>query len=278
MKTFALITTASVCALGLMAANTASAHTEVELTNIAARVVVTPENRADVELKVVYGAAKVPVIMVRTKGNTLVADGKLKGRNLNCKAGGVTVAGLGQVASADLPTVYIKVPMDAKVSAGGATYGTVGASKTLEFSEGGCGNWQIASVAGQAQINIGGSGDINLVDTADAEVNIGGSGNFTANSVGALEANIGGNGDIAINKVNGTISVNIGGSGDVKLASGSAPSMEVNIAGSGDVRFGGETKSLEVNIVGSGDVRVRSVNGNIEKSIMGSGNVIVGQW
>jgi hypothetical protein len=276
MKTFALISAVSV--LGLMTAGAASAHTEVELKNMAARVVVLPENRADVDLKVVYGAAKVPVIMVSTKGSTLVADGKLKNNHLNCKAGGVDIGGLGTVANGDLPTVYIKVPMDAKVSAGGATYGTIGASQSLEFSEGGCGNWQISNVAGKAEVNIGGSGDVALAGSADAEVNIGGSGNFTATSINAVEANIGGNGDILANKVNGPVEINIGGSGNVKLDSGVASKMEVNIAGSGDVRFGGEAKSLEVNIVGSGDVRVKTVSGNISKSVMGSGNVIVGQW
>ena len=276
MKTFALISAVSV--LGLMAAGAASAHTEVELKNMAVRVVVLPENRADVDLKVVYGKAKVPVIMVSTKGSTLVADGKLKNNHLNCKAGGVDIGGLGMVTSADLPTVYIKVPMDARVSAGGATYGTIGASQSLEFSEGGCGNWQISNVAGKAEINIGGSGDVALANSADAEVNIGGSGNFTATSINALEANIGGNGDIVANKVNGPVEINIGGSGNVKLDSGVASKMEVNIAGSGDVRFGGEAKSLEVNIVGSGDVRVKTVSGNISKSVMGSGNVIVGAF
>ena len=275
MKPFALIS--AISAFALMG-GAASAHTEVELKNMAARVVVLPENRGDVDLKVVYGKAKVPVIMVSTKGNTLVADGKLKGRHLNCKVGGVDISGMGMVTSADLPTVYIKVPMEARVSAGGATYGNLGSSQSLEFSEGGCGNWRIGNVSDKAQINIGGSGDVALASSADAEVNIGGSGNFTATSINALEANIGGNGDIVVTKVNGPVEINIGGSGNVKLENGVASKMEVNIAGSGDVRFGGEAKSLEVNIVGSGDVRVKTVSGNISKSVMGSGNVIVGQW
>lgn len=228
MNTFALIPGASLTAL--MAAGAASAHTEVELKNIAARVVVTPENRSDVELKVAYGNAKVPIIMVSTRGSTLVADGKL------------------------------------------------GASQSLEFSEGGCGNWQLGDVAGKAEVNIGGSGDISLTRRADAAINIGGSGNFTAASVNAIEANIGGNGDITVAKVDGPVKVNIGGSGNVKLSSGMASSMEVNIAGSGDVRFAGEARSLEVNIIGSGDVRVKSVTGDIRKSVLGSGNVIVGAF
>ncbi len=276
MKMLAFIT-ASVMALG--AATAASAHTEVNLKDIAAKVVVTPENRPDVELKVVYGDAKVPVIMVHTEGDTLVADGKLFHKRLNCKENGaVDIQGLGLVAGADLPTVYIKVPMDAKVASGGATFGKVGASNSLELSSGGCGNWQAGPVSGKAEINIGGSGDISLAGSGDAEVNIGGSGNFTSPQANRMEANIAGNGDIQIGRVTGPIEVNISGSGNVKVDDGVAPKVEVNILGSGDVRFGGEARDLEVNIAGSGDVRVKAATGNISKSILGSGKVIVGQY
>ncbi len=278
MKNLTLITTASLAAFALIGASAASAATEVELKNVAANVVVIPENRADVELKVVYGNAKVPVIMVHTEGGNFIADGKLKMRGLNCTDGhGVNIGGLGNVASADLPTIYIKVPLAAKVSAGGATYGKLGASSSLEFNQGGCGSWTVGDVAGKAEINIGGSGDVTAGRAGDAEVNIGGSGNFRATTVNALEANIGGNGDILIDQVAGKVEVNIGGSGNVDLTNGMAPSMEVNVAGSGNVRFGGEAKSLEVNIIGSGDVRVKTVSGNVSKTIMGSGSVIVGQ-
>eukprot|EP01042_Synura_sphagnicola_P033897 gene33897-43491_t len=174
---------ASVSALGVMGASAASAHTEVELKNVAARVVVTPENRTDVDLKVVYGAAKVPMIMVHSEGDKFVADGKLKMRSVNCDGDGARISGLGTVAQSDLPTIYIKVPLDAKVAVGGATYGKLGASKTLDFSEGGCGNWTIGTVSGKGEINIGGSGDLVAGQIGDLEINIGGSGNFKATTV-----------------------------------------------------------------------------------------------
>lgn len=273
MKTLAMFATASVLAL----AGTANAATEVELKDIAARVVVQPENRADVELKVVYGKVKLETIMVHTRGNRFIADGKLKHRGLDCRNGGVHVNGVGQIAQADLPTIYIKVPMDARVSAGGASYGTIGASKSLSFNHGGCGTWTVANVSGPAEVNIGGSGNVALGDAGQAQVNIGGSGDFKAVSVKALEANIGGNGDIGIDRIDGNVDVNIGGSGNVVLGQGSAPKLEVNIAGSGDVRFGGTAGDVEVNIVGSGDVSVAKVTGRVSRSIMGSGNINIGQ-
>lgn len=274
MKFLSLV---SIAAIAAMTATAASAATEVELKDMAAKVVVQPENRADVELKVVYGNAKVPVIMVHTEGDRFIADGKLWHKNLNCRDNGVNIDGMGTVAQADLPTVYVKVPMNAKVSAGGATFGTLGASSTLEFNHGGCGTWTLGNVAGKAEINIGGSGDITAGSAGDAEINIGGSGNYSGTSVNAMEANIGGNGNINIAHINGNGEVNIGGSGNVKVEEGSMPRLEVNIAGSGDVGFGGTAGALEVNIVGSGDVRVKAVTGNVSKTVMGSGHIIVGQ-
>lgn len=276
MKTFVLASAVSVLALGM--AGAAFASTEVELRDVAAHVVVTPENRSDVDLKVAYGKSQLPQIMVHTVGNKLVADGKLKGKHLQCKGNNaVSVDGAGTVSAADLPTIYIKVPLNAEVAAGGATFGQLGPSQSLQFSQGGCGNWTLGDVSGKAEINIGGSGDVTAGATKDLEINIGGSGNFRSTSVQALEANIGGNGDISLGRINGPAEVNIGGSGNVIINDGVMPRLEVNIAGSGDVRFGGEAKDVEVNIVGSGDVRIKRATGNVSKSIMGHGNVVIGQ-
>lgn len=279
MKNLGVVSAVSALAFIVAVPAMAATAKEVELENIAARVVVTPENRSDVELKVAYAAnTKLPKIMVHMEGDKLVADGKLKMRGLQCQGiDSVKINGIGVVAKADLPIVYIKVPMNAEVAAGGATFGQVGATSTLEFSQGGCGNWTVGNVGGKAEVNIGGSGDVNAGDTQDLEVNIGGSGNFRGKSVSALNANIGGNGDIELAKISGPAEVNIGGSGNVAVTDGFMPKLEVNIAGSGDVRFGGEAKDVEVNIVGSGDVRVKKVSGNISRSIMGSGNIVVGQ-
>lgn len=274
---FKTVSAAVASVMALTAAAGAQAHTEVSLKNIAARVVVIPENRTDVDLKVVYGNAKVPVIMVHTDRNTLVADGKLGNHSLSCKSDGAMIPNLGFVAINDLPTIYIRTPLDAKVAAGGATWGQVRAAQTLELGEGGCGKWITGDVSGKAEINIGGSGDVVSGRLGDAEVNIGGSGDFTAVSAHALEANIGGNGHVALGSVDGEVSVNIGGSGDVKVDGGRSSALDVTIAGSGNIVHNGTVNDLQVTIVGSGDVRVHQVTGNISRTIMGSGKVIVGQ-
>ncbi len=258
MKTMLALTALAALAFGTFA-QAAQASTEVELRHAAARVVVIPEDRPDVAFSVNYGSSTLPKIMVHEEGHKLVADGKLEMHAINCHDGGINVGGYGDIARADLPEVIIHVPMDARVSFGGGSFGEVGASKSLEFDEGGCGTWKIADVAGKGEINIGGSG------------------NFHARSVGHLEGNIGGHGDIDADTITGDSEINIGGSGNVNLAGGQSPKMEVNVAGSGRVNFGGEVRDLEVNIVGSGDVHVKKVTGNVSKSVMGSGNIVIGQ-
>ena len=275
---FMLISTAlAAVAFGAFAAQAAQASTEVELRHAAARVIVIPENRPDVSLVVSYGASTLPKIMVHTEGDKLVADGKLDMHSMSCHDDGVNVGSYGKVATANLPLVTIRVPLDAKVSLGGASYGEVGASKSLEFDAGGCGDWKLGDVAGKGEINIGGSGTVHAGAIGEAEVNIGGSGNFHARNVGRLEGNIGGHGDIDADTISGDSEINIGGSGNVNLNGGMSPKMEINVAGSGRVNFGGEVHDLEVNIVGSGDVHVKKVSGNVSKSVMGSGNIVIGQ-
>lgn len=276
MKSMLALTALTALAFGTFALP-AQAATEVELRHAVARVVVIPENRADVALAVNYGTSQLPKIMVHEEGDKLVADGKLEMHSINCHDNGVNVAGYGSIDAANLPQVIIHVPMDAKVSFGGGSFGEVGPTKSLAFDEGGCGDWKLADVAGKGEINIGGSGTVNTGAIGEAEVNIGGSGNFHARSVGRLEGNIGGHGDIDADTINGDSEINIGGSGNVNLQGGRSPKMEVNVAGSGRVNFGGEVHDLAVNIVGSGDVHVKKVTGNVSKSVMGSGNIVIGQ-
>jgi len=276
MKYTLALTALAALAFGTFA-QAAQASTEVELRHAAARVVVIPENRPDVAFSVNYGSSLLPKIMVHEEGNKLVADGKLDMHAINCHDNGINVGGYGDIAKENLPEVIIHVPMDAKVSFGGGSFGEVGASTSLEFDEGGCGVWKIADVADKGEINIGGSGTVNTGSISNAEVNIGGSGNFHARSVGRLEGNIGGHGDIDADTITGDSEINIGGSGNVNLAAGQSPRMEINVAGSGRVNFGGEVRDLEVNIVGSGDVHVKKVTGNVSKSVMGSGNIVIGQ-
>ncbi|WP_343683924.1 DUF2807 domain-containing protein [Asticcacaulis sp.] len=267
-----------VAVAGIAVAAGAQAATQVELKNMAARVIVTPENRSDVQLTVNYGKADLPKILVTTTGDKLVASGQLRKRSYSCARNQtVRIDGKGAVAVSDLPVVYLRVPMDARVASEGAVYGRIGATKTLEFALGGCGDWTTDTVQGKAELNIGGSGSIRAADAAEAEVAVGGSGDIYLARIKSLSGAIGGSGSINVAEVAGPVEIAIGGSGDVRIEKGVAPKVDVSIAGSGNVRFGGEAGDVDVSIVGAGDVSVRKVTGRVSRSVMGSGRVHIGE-
>lgn len=294
-----------VAAAALLAAGAAQAAPSVEIKSAVARVVVVPQARPDVKVVMQSTSAQLP-LTVRTEGDKTIVDGGLSrpvggDKIKNCMTingrASVTVAGVGKVAWDSIPQVIVYVPMDAKVGASGAVFGSVGRTDKLELSNAGCGDWTIGNVAGEMKINLAGSGDvkagtsgtarINIAGSGDAEmgavrgdlsIQIAGSGDVAAGAVGgALSTKTGGSGDVEVASVNGQVSTSTAGSGDVQIRGGRATALAVSTAGSGDVLFGGVADSVSAKIAGSGDVRVGKVNGSIAKSVVGSGEVVIGR-
>lgn len=294
-----------VAAAALLAAGAAQAkEPSVEIRDAVARVTIVPEARSDVKVVISKTSAQLP-LTVRVEGDKTIVDGDLDkpfggGRINSCKSingkVSVHVVGVGNVAWDAMPEIIVYTPMNSKVGAGGAVFGSVGRTDSLELSSAGCGDWTVANVggelkanlagsgdlkagsAGSARVNVSGSGDINTTAVrGDLSVNIAGSGDVEAGPVGGgLSVNIVGSGDTTVASVNGAVSANIAGSGDVQVRSGQASSLSAKIAGSGDVLFGGTAGSLVAKVAGSGDVRVVRVSGTVTKSVAGSGDVVVG--
>jgi hypothetical protein len=264
---------------GLAAAGAAQAAT-VEIKDAVARVTVVPENRADIKVEVITPNGRLP-LQVRSMGDRTIIDGNLDRRIRNCEGRGdhvrVEVRGVGDVAWNEMPQVVIHTPRDAKVSAGGAVFGSVGRSASLNLSNAGCGDWTVANVDGELRINEAGSGDTRAGSAGSATLHIAGAGDVALAEVrGALGVDIAGSGNVTARSVSGPLNVQIAGSGDVTVASGHASTMGVLVMGSGDVDFRGQADALKARVAGSGDVRVRQVTGAISKTIMGSGSVIIG--
>lgn len=265
---------ATLCATGAAKAAT------VEIEDAVARVTVVPENRSDIKIEVFAPNARLP-LTVRTIGDRTILDGDLDRRIRSCNGSGerarVHVRDLGDVSWAEMPQVTIRTPRDVKVEAGGAVFGSVGRSASLDLGNSGCGDWTIANVEGAARISQAGSGDTRMGSSGSLKVRVAGSGDVAAADVrGALDVNIAGSGSAAIRSVNGPLEVSIAGSGDVDVDGGRATTMKASIAGSGDVEFDGVADSLSASIAGSGDVHAKQVRGNVSKRILGSGSVRVG--
>jgi len=294
----------SAAGAAILAAGAAQAAPSVEIRNAVARVVVVPQARADVKVVFKSTNADLP-LTIRTEGDKTIVDGNL-GRPMgadrikNCMSlngnVSVSVAGVGKVAWAAMPEVIVYVPMEAKVGAGGAVFGSVGRASSLQLSNTGCGDWTVGNVAGELKVNLAGSGDTRAGSAGVARIHLAGSGDVTLGGVGGdLTVKIAGSGDVTAGSVGGGLSVSTGGSGDTEVASvagavttstagsgdvlirrGRASALNVSTAGSGDVLFGGVAGSVNAKIAGSGDVRVSQVTGAISKSVVGSGEVVVG--
>jgi hypothetical protein len=276
MRLLTILTAASALTLVAGAANAAT----VEVKDAVARVVVIPEDRQDIKVEFLTTNPSLP-LQVRSQGGKTIVDGNLDRKIKNCHGGDgkarVYVAGVGDIAYDDMPQVVVRMPKDAKIEAGGAVFGSVGKTASLELSNAGCGDWTVGNVAGKMNINVAGSGDTNTGASGEAVLRVAGSGDVRTQAVnGGLEVSVAGSGDISVTSISGPLTVKVAGSGDVNIRSGKAAEMNASIAGSGNVDFGGVAGSLKAKIAGSGDVHVKSVTGEVSKAIVGSGNVSVG--
>lgn len=276
MRLLTILTAASALALVAGAANAAT----VEVKDAVARVVVIPEDRQDIKVEFLTTNPSLP-LQVRSLGGKTIVDGNLDRKIKNCHGGDgkarVYVAGIGDIAYDDMPQIVVRMPRDAKVEAGGAVFGSVGKTASLELSNAGCGDWTVGNVAGKMSINVAGSGDTNTGAAGEAVLRVAGSGDVRTQAVsGGLEISVAGSGDINVTSISGPLTVKIAGSGDVNIRGGKATEANVSIAGSGNVDFSGVAGSLKAKIAGSGDVHVKSVTGEVSKAVVGSGNVSVG--
>ncbi|MFZ5670013.1 MAG: GIN domain-containing protein [Pseudomonadota bacterium] len=273
--------TMGVAAAALLAAGAAQAKgPKVEIKDAAARVVVIPEARDDIQVEMLTTNPGLPLV-VRDEGDRTVVDGDLR---FNAIRGCRTVNGATSVnvrgktyAWDDLPQVVVRVPLDAQVAADGAVFGSVGRTRSLTLSNGGCGDWTIGNVEGDLALSLAGSGDAVAGTAGSAAIRIAGSGDVaTASLAGPLSVNIAGSGDVSVASVAGDVEAKIAGSGDVAIRGGEAGAVSVSIAGSGDVTIAGPARSVDAKVAGSGDVRVVRVSGPVTKRVAGSGEVIVG--
>lgn len=294
----AVYAAASAAVLAAFAAQPAAAQ-DAEIRNAVARVIVIPEDRADIAVEITRGSADLPQLTVERRGSKVRIDGGLGRRRSvmqltndsirECNDGRadarqpgegatVEVRGKGRIRLEDAPLVVLRTPRDVDVSSGSGVYGSIGrGARSVDLGAGGCGNWTVANVDGRLEIGVGGSGTVRAGTSRSLEASVGGSGSVFAGATGDLDASIGGSGSIVVAGVNGPAEVAIGGSGDVTIRGGRASTLEVAVAGSGNVRFDGVADSLEASIAGSGDVRVAEVTGAVSRSIVGSGEVRIGR-
>lgn len=259
-----------------------SQASEVQLRDFAGFVRVIPENRNDVAVGFA-NAGVTPAPDYRMSRQRLIIDGKLRRQVRSCRVIGqdefeVETSRHGRLTGAQLPVIELHVPQNAVVAVGGASRVQVAPAQAARIRLDGCGDAEIARVAGEAEIAIAGSQDLRLIEAGSAEIAIAGSGDVTIGAVrNGLNVSVAGSGDVVAGRADGPTSIAIQGSGDVTIRDGRATSLSVVIAGGGDINHGGSAETLDAVILGGGDVRVHHVEGEISRSVLGGGEVVVGR-
>jgi hypothetical protein len=290
----AVLYTALVSTLALMLVTDASAQgrdgPQIELRDMVARIVITPEDRSDVDIRVRYGAVKVPTLMVSQRGNVTVLNGHLsnpaRGTGFNFRinihddddvsvnGGKVHISGIGMVNVSDLPLVFVRVPANAVVKDSAYSFGRIGPSKSLDFIMNGSGEWAIDPVGGQLSIINSGSGTINVSTAGDSIVDNMGSGDINLGTVRNLKAVLTGSGNFNVSQSANTLLQNQG-SGDVTLSRTGAIKAQLNA--SGDLSLGNVMGGLTVINNGSSDINVGRVAGPVTLDLAGSGDVSISE-
>lgn len=281
MKTF--LTTAAVATATLAASGAAwAAEPRIEIRDVVARVTLIPEARGDVKVEILRTNPALPLKLRTEPGGKVVLDGGLKlDRILSCdgdsRRARVRVRGVGQVAYDDMPQIVVRTPRAVKAYAGGAVFGVVGRSASVDLTSAGCGDWTVGDTEGQLKLVLAGSGDIKAGRAGSLRSVTSGSGDISAKAVAAgASISIGGSGDVDLAAASGSVDVTVAGSGDVAIGGGRAQRLKVNVAGSGDVTYDGEAGAVEAVVMGSGDVEVRRATGPVRRTVMGSGEVRIG--
>lgn len=272
----------------------------------AANIEIIPEDRTDIIATVspATGAGvRLPPLELRREGASLFVDGKLQRRIRRCGASGplgrnrvIQVDGIGGVPVSQLPTIHVRAPRALVAEIANAGH-TSAAAHDADLSFQGCGDAEIAPVAGDLAVRLDGSGDVdfasvggrlstNLNGSGDmrggdvagaARLGLDGSGDITVGAIrGGLSAELDGSGNIVAASSNGPISLSLDGSGDIAVRAGNAPTLVARLDGSGDIVFLGQARDVDLGVDGSGDIRVAHATGQVRRSKQGSGDITVG--
>ena len=147
--------------------------------------------------------------------------------------------------------------------------------------------------ANDLRLKVTGSGDVDTGDVRSAEISVRGSGDVEIGDVngplgvessGSSDVDIGnvlgdflydgrGSGDISVNSVTGRISVDIGGSGDASIDRGKASSLKVSASGASEFDFGGTAETADLYASGASDIYVNKVTGEVRRKESGAADI-----
>lgn len=255
----------------------AFAGERLRIRNVAAIVVVTPEDRTDFLVEIDNSAGRAPMPTVVAENGRVVVDGQLRGRISSCEeGGGASLRGYGDLSPEDLPRITIRAPRSVVLDRSGAGSTEIGASQDLDFDLTGCGAANVGDVAGAFNLDIAGAGDVAAGSAGSFNADVAGAGDITLGAIAqGAEIDLSGASNVTIASLTGDFSMDMAGAGNVTVRGGTISTGDIDIAGAGDVDIAAPVQSLKVSIMGVGDVDVAAAVGDLDADIAGPGTVTV---
>jgi hypothetical protein len=246
----------------------------LDLEDLAANVVITPEDRTDFVIEIANPAGRAPMPEIRAEGGLITVDGRLSRRIERCTDGGADLRDYGSVTAEELPRITIRAPRTLNVSREGAGTLEIGPSQSMDLDFSSCGTATLGDTAGALNIDLAGSGRISAGAAQSLDADVAGSGGLSVGAVAqGANVDIAGSGEVSIASLNGDLSADGAGSGNLAVGAGTINQASVDLAGSGDVDIGATISTLNVSIVGSGSLDVTAEVGDVDADIAGSGSV-----
>ncbi len=243
--------------------------------------------------------------------------------NLNCrwrnngieigKGGwGYKRGGRGYKSITEYPKIVIHAPRNTHlIIADALVFGTVGDIGSGDIHIKSCGGITLDDVAGDLDLKVSGSGDVNMGNAADVNLSISGSGDLVAGNFDRLDVKVSGSGDLVMGdvkgratiyasgssdleighigaslhlessgssdlkalSVRGTMSLSVSGSGDVKIAGGAVDELDIRASGASDVIYRGSSVNAKVRASGASDVYINQPSGNLRSSDSGAADI-----
>jgi hypothetical protein len=262
----------------------------VKFEDIVGTVIVDVRDGGQMTVEVSGAKSRVAGLSVAVKGNTLEVDGSENKNDTSVwdwhdwfnfsnleddrrsdslfvkvtvpRGTDVNIDGL--VGNADIGDTQAALRLDAAV-----TNAKIGKVASAKIELGGDGRIDIASVTGDLDLEVGGSGKVRTGPIGDVHADIAGSGDAQFGTIAnGLKLSIAGSGDVTAARVNGPVRIEIAGSGNVKIADGVADPLHLEVMGAGDFTFGGVAVDPHIEAFGSGSVRLKSYRGHLDNEGM----------
>ena len=168
--------------------------------------------------------------------------------------------------------------LDASFSGSGGTLirEMAGGSATVRAS--GSGGARIGGTIDALEIDLTGSGEVDVAAAGGTDIETSGSGSVRAGRVdGPLSFNASGSGGLSVGTVRaGRVEIRTSGNGNTRIRGGSIGSLRITVHGSADARIEAVVETADLSTSGSGNIDIRQVTGPVTRKSSGSGRIRIG--